>query len=118
MKEHSHLDAWLQFAEQAVSCPDLSNFTYITAKEELRKFEVSLVSARSLFLGWAKFRAETKSETRLCWPHSNNLQWVKILYRRLNKDRAVLLLMRSDHKVRLKYHSLLPHYFEVKQENQ
>lgn len=66
MKEHSHLDAWLQFAEQAVSCPDLSNFTYITAKEELRKFEVSLVSARSLFLGWAKFRAETKSETRLC----------------------------------------------------
>lgn len=44
MKEHAHLDTWLELAEQAVSCPKLASLTYVTAKEELRKFEVSLVS--------------------------------------------------------------------------
>lgn len=43
MKEHAHLDAWLQLAEQAVSCPDLGHATYVVAKEELRRFEVSPV---------------------------------------------------------------------------
>lgn len=43
MKEHAHLDTWLQLAEQAVAFPNPAQVTYATAKEELRKFEVSLV---------------------------------------------------------------------------
>ncbi|XP_022594329.1 nesprin-2-like [Seriola dumerili] len=39
MEEHAHLDMWLQLAEQAVSSHNSAHVTYITAKEELRKFE-------------------------------------------------------------------------------
>ncbi|XP_056138897.1 nesprin-2 [Lampris incognitus] len=39
MKEHAHLDAWLQLAEQTASSPDSAQIAYVTAKEELRKFE-------------------------------------------------------------------------------
>ncbi|GLD65695.1 nesprin-2-like protein [Lates japonicus] len=39
MKEHAHLDAWLQLAEQAVSSPNPAHVTYTAAKDELRKFE-------------------------------------------------------------------------------
>ncbi|KAM9852927.1 nesprin-2 [Aulostomus maculatus] len=39
MKEHAHLDAWLRLAEQAVTSQDPAHITYLTAKEELRKFE-------------------------------------------------------------------------------
>lgn len=42
MKEQSHLEAWLHTAEQAVSGARLGNLPYLTAKEELRKFEVNL----------------------------------------------------------------------------
>ncbi len=40
MREHAHLDSWLQMAEQALNSPDPTHVTYVTAKEELRKFEV------------------------------------------------------------------------------
>ncbi|KAM6932479.1 nesprin-2 isoform 1-T2 [Lycodopsis pacificus] len=39
MKEHAQLDNWLRFAEQAVSPPQPALITYVTAKEEMRKFE-------------------------------------------------------------------------------
>nr|XP_020461252.1 uncharacterized protein LOC109963238 [Monopterus albus] len=40
MKEHAHLDAWLQLAEQDLASPDATCVTYLAAKEELRKFEM------------------------------------------------------------------------------
>jgi len=40
MKEHDHLDAWLQLAEQAIGCPNSAHVNYSTAKEELQRFEV------------------------------------------------------------------------------
>lgn len=40
MKEHAHLDSWLRLAEQAVSSSNPALVTYVTAKDELRKFEV------------------------------------------------------------------------------
>ncbi|XP_041796919.1 nesprin-2 [Chelmon rostratus] len=39
MEEHVHLDAWLRLAEQAVSFPNPAHVTYVTAKDEVRKFE-------------------------------------------------------------------------------
>ncbi|KAG7224429.1 hypothetical protein INR49_015093, partial [Caranx melampygus] len=39
MEEHAHLDMWLRLAEQAVSSHNSTPITYITAKENLRKFE-------------------------------------------------------------------------------
>ncbi|XP_070685409.1 nesprin-2 [Pempheris klunzingeri] len=39
MKEHAHLDTWLRLAERAVSSPSPAHVTYVTATEELRKFE-------------------------------------------------------------------------------
>ena len=40
MKEHTHLDTWLRLAEQAVRSSNPTHVNYVTAKEELRKFEV------------------------------------------------------------------------------
>ncbi|XP_044057655.1 nesprin-2 isoform X2 [Siniperca chuatsi] len=39
MKERAHLDTWLRLAEQAVSSSNPAHVTYVTAKEDLRKFE-------------------------------------------------------------------------------
>uniref|UniRef100_A0A4W4GCT4 Uncharacterized protein n=1 Tax=Electrophorus electricus TaxID=8005 RepID=A0A4W4GCT4_ELEEL len=39
MKEHSCLDDWLRLAEKLAACPNSSHVLYITAKEELQKFE-------------------------------------------------------------------------------
>ncbi|XP_054649436.1 nesprin-2 isoform X2 [Dunckerocampus dactyliophorus] len=39
MKEHAHLDAWLQLAEQAVCSQNWTQVTYASAKEDLRRFE-------------------------------------------------------------------------------
>ncbi|KAF7656466.1 hypothetical protein LDENG_00040360 [Lucifuga dentata] len=39
MKEYTNLDTWLRLAEQAISSPNSAHVTYITAKEELQKFE-------------------------------------------------------------------------------
>ncbi|XP_034723707.1 uncharacterized protein LOC117942389 [Etheostoma cragini] len=39
MTEHAHLDAWLLLAEQAVSSPGPAHISYVTAKDDLRKFE-------------------------------------------------------------------------------
>jgi len=40
MNEHAQLDTWLRLAEQAVGSPHPAHLTYVTAKEEMRKFEV------------------------------------------------------------------------------
>ncbi|KAF1393361.1 hypothetical protein PFLUV_G00014810 [Perca fluviatilis] len=39
MTEQAHLDAWLRLAEQAVGSTGPAHFSYVTAKEDLRKFE-------------------------------------------------------------------------------
>ncbi|XP_078103225.1 nesprin-2 isoform X3 [Sander vitreus] len=39
MTEHAHLDAWLRLAEQAVGSPGPAHVAYVTAKEDVRKFE-------------------------------------------------------------------------------
>ncbi|XP_056297756.1 nesprin-2 isoform X2 [Pseudoliparis swirei] len=39
MNEHAQLDTWLRLAEQAVGSPHPAHLTYVTAKEEMRKFE-------------------------------------------------------------------------------
>ncbi|KAM9317701.1 uncharacterized protein KZ484_022109 [Pholidichthys leucotaenia] len=39
MKDHAHLDSWLQLAEQAITSPSLVQVTYVRAKEELQRFE-------------------------------------------------------------------------------
>lgn len=47
MKEHDHLDAWLQLAEQAIASSQSSaHITYSAAKDELRKFEVRSLSVK------------------------------------------------------------------------
>ena len=46
MQEHAHLDSWLRLVEEAASRLDSAHVTYVTAKEELGKFEVSPVSPR------------------------------------------------------------------------
>lgn len=39
MKEHTHLDAWLRLAEQAISSSKPAHFTFTNAKQELKMFE-------------------------------------------------------------------------------
>lgn len=40
MQEHSHLDAWLRLAEQAINTLQPAHLTYSASKEELRRFQV------------------------------------------------------------------------------
>lgn len=40
MQEHSHLDAWLRLAEQAINTLSPAHLTYSASKEELRRFQV------------------------------------------------------------------------------
>ncbi|XP_072547995.1 uncharacterized protein [Salminus brasiliensis] len=46
MKEYSCLDDWLQLAEKLAASPNSSHVLYITAKEELQKFETLRTEAR------------------------------------------------------------------------
>ncbi|XP_036452768.1 nesprin-1 [Colossoma macropomum] len=46
MKEYSSLDDWLQSAEKLAASPNSSHVLYITAKEELQKFESLRTEAR------------------------------------------------------------------------
>uniref|UniRef100_A0A3B5RC24 Uncharacterized protein n=1 Tax=Xiphophorus maculatus TaxID=8083 RepID=A0A3B5RC24_XIPMA len=39
MQEHSHLDAWLRLAEQAINTLSPAHLTYSASKEELRRFQ-------------------------------------------------------------------------------
>ncbi|KAI1893340.1 hypothetical protein AGOR_G00122710 [Albula goreensis] len=39
MKAHSHFDDWLRLAEKTAASPNSSHVLYITAKQELKKFE-------------------------------------------------------------------------------
>lgn len=41
MKEHAHLETWLHSTEQAITCASSAHITYIGAKEQLRRLEVS-----------------------------------------------------------------------------
>lgn len=43
MKEHAHLETWLRSTEQAVTCAGPAHITYVSAKEKLRRMEVSCV---------------------------------------------------------------------------
>lgn len=40
MKEYSSLSDWLQLAEKAADSPRSAHVLFVTAKEELEKFEV------------------------------------------------------------------------------
>ncbi|MCJ8740147.1 hypothetical protein PDJAM_G00055430 [Pangasius djambal] len=46
MKEYSCLDDWLRLAEKSAASPNTSHVLYITAKEELQKFESLRTEAR------------------------------------------------------------------------
>ncbi|XP_051534733.1 nesprin-2-like [Myxocyprinus asiaticus] len=46
MKEHSSLDDWLQLAEKIAASPNSSHVLYVTAKEELQKYESLRAEAR------------------------------------------------------------------------
>lgn len=65
MKEQGHLEAWLQTAEQAVGRPHLSNVPYVTAKEELRRFERLLCEARSRLVQLDRLTLRTRTLTGL-----------------------------------------------------
>ncbi|XP_042269142.1 uncharacterized protein si:ch211-137a8.2 isoform X1 [Thunnus maccoyii] len=65
MKEHAHLDAWLRLAEQAVSSPNSAHVTYVTAKEELRKFERLRCEAGSRLVQLDSLTRRNRTLTRL-----------------------------------------------------
>uniref|UniRef100_UPI0037E78300 nesprin-2 n=1 Tax=Semicossyphus pulcher TaxID=241346 RepID=UPI0037E78300 len=65
MKEHAHLDTWLRLAEKAVSSPNLAHVTYVTAKEELRKFERLRSEAGSLLVRLDGLTRRNRTLTRL-----------------------------------------------------
>ncbi|XP_051966325.1 nesprin-2-like [Xyrauchen texanus] len=46
IKEHSCLDDWLQLAEKIAASPNTSHVLYVTAKEELQKYESLRAEAR------------------------------------------------------------------------
>uniref|UniRef100_A0A3Q3WKA5 Uncharacterized protein n=1 Tax=Mola mola TaxID=94237 RepID=A0A3Q3WKA5_MOLML len=65
MQEHAHLDSWLGLVEQAVSRPDLAHITYITAKEELGKFERLRCEAVSRLVQLDSLSCRNRTLTRL-----------------------------------------------------
>ncbi|XP_041652675.1 nesprin-2 isoform X2 [Cheilinus undulatus] len=65
MKEHAHLDTWLRLAEQAVSSPNPAYSTYLTAKEELRKFKRLRCEAGSLLIRLDGLTRRNRTLTRL-----------------------------------------------------
>ncbi|KAM7412545.1 hypothetical protein PAMA_020091 [Pampus argenteus] len=65
MKEHAHLDAWLRLAEQAVGSPNSTHVTYVTAKDELRKFERLRCEAGSRLVQLDSLTRRNRTLTRL-----------------------------------------------------
>ncbi|CAJ1066285.1 nesprin-2 isoform X1 [Xyrichtys novacula] len=65
MKEHAHLDTWLRLAAQAVNSPSPAHITYITAKEELRKFERLQCEAGSQLVRLDNLTRKNRTLTRL-----------------------------------------------------
>ncbi|XP_042342081.1 nesprin-2 [Plectropomus leopardus] len=65
MKEHAHLDTWLQLAEQAVSSSNSAHVTFVTAKEELTKFERLRCEARSRLVQLDSLTQKNRTLTRL-----------------------------------------------------
>ncbi|XP_031728380.1 nesprin-2 isoform X1 [Anarrhichthys ocellatus] len=65
MKEHAQLDNWLRFAEQAVSPPQPTLVTYVTAKEEMRKFERLRCETRSRLIQLDGLTQRNRTLTRL-----------------------------------------------------
>lgn len=43
LKEHAHLETWLRSTEQALTCAGPAHITYVSAKEKLRRMEVSWI---------------------------------------------------------------------------
>lgn len=54
MKEHAHLEMWLHLTEQAITCASPAHITYISAKETLRRIEVSWKYIRQVNIFWCK----------------------------------------------------------------
>uniref|UniRef100_A0A3Q3NB05 Uncharacterized LOC113123808 n=1 Tax=Mastacembelus armatus TaxID=205130 RepID=A0A3Q3NB05_9TELE len=65
MKEHADLDAWLRLAEQAVTSANITCLTYLSAKEELRKFERVRVEAGSRLVQLDSLTRRNRTLTRL-----------------------------------------------------
>uniref|UniRef100_A0A671WJN6 Uncharacterized protein n=1 Tax=Sparus aurata TaxID=8175 RepID=A0A671WJN6_SPAAU len=65
MKEHAHLDSWLRLAEQAVSSSNPALVTYVTAKDELRKFERLRCEAGSRLVQLDSLTRRNRTLTRL-----------------------------------------------------
>lgn len=47
MKEHAHLETWLRSTERAVTCAGPAHISYVSAKEKLRRMEVSWTRGRT-----------------------------------------------------------------------
>ncbi|TMS06985.1 Nesprin-2 [Larimichthys crocea] len=65
MKEHAHLDTWLRLAEQAVSSSNPAHVTYVSAKEEQRKFERLRCEAGSRLVQLDSLTRRNRMLTRL-----------------------------------------------------
>ncbi|XP_038130814.1 uncharacterized protein si:ch211-137a8.2 isoform X1 [Cyprinodon tularosa] len=65
MIEHTHLDAWLQLAEQAVTTLNLEQVTYSACKEELRRFERLRCEAGCQFIQLDSLTRRNRILTRL-----------------------------------------------------
>ncbi|XP_036937103.1 nesprin-2 isoform X2 [Acanthopagrus latus] len=65
MKEHAHLDSWLRLAEQAASSFNPALVTYVTAKDELRKFERLRCEAGSRLVQLDSLTRRNRTLTRL-----------------------------------------------------
>ncbi|XP_071353073.1 nesprin-2 isoform X2 [Trachinotus anak] len=65
MEEHARLDIWLRSAEQAVSSHNSAHITYITTKEELRKFERLRCEAGSRLVQLDSLTQRNRALTRL-----------------------------------------------------
>nr|XP_046246097.1 nesprin-2 isoform X2 [Scatophagus argus] len=65
MKEHAHLDAWLRLAELAVGTPDPTHVSYVTAKDELGKFERLRREARSRLVQLDSLTLQNRALTHL-----------------------------------------------------
>ncbi|XP_045930790.1 nesprin-1 isoform X1 [Micropterus dolomieu] len=65
MKEHALLDTWLRLAEQAVSSSNPAHITFVTAKEEQRKFERLRCEAGSRLVQLDSLTRRNRALTRL-----------------------------------------------------
>ncbi|KAL6115642.1 uncharacterized protein ACO6RY_00440 [Pungitius sinensis] len=65
MTAHAQLDTWLLVAEQAVGAPPPTHVTYITASDEIRRFERLRCEARSQLIQLDRMTQRNRTLTRL-----------------------------------------------------